>query len=311
MNDEKPIDATEQARQEKLKQLEKDFYELKSYQKKKLKFLYPTFFVPGWTSENCATWKYPYTPNKPNKFYETHYSKYYRPMLDWINEVVDNKNDAHYITFSEQETSKSFDFVSLGKHLKNKVAELTKDSPVNLVGHSMGGLDIRAAILDNERPKLNIKNVITVGTPNNGESESWFLGFRIIREWAQRFKGYTPYHIAQARSMFSKGPFIQSINSVENRLKLLNDVSSFYVFMGFRDFVVKGSPKLSVDGIDENLRKKIKLFQIPFDEHTGEFEITQDPNTILPILKILCGIEIKDTLNRGIFKKGIYKPSTL
>ena len=309
MNDEKPIDATEQARKEKLAQLEKDFCELESYKSKKLKLLYPTFFVPDWTSETCATWKYPYAPKKPNKLYETHYGKYYRPILGWINDVVDNKGYVHYVTFSEQETSTSFDFVSLGKYLKNQIVGLAKNSPVNLVGHSMGGLDIRAAILDNEEPKLSVKNVITVGTPNNGVAESWFLGFRKIREWLQYFKGYTPYHIAQARSMFSKGPFIQLINSVENRLKLLNSVDRFYIFMGFRDFVVKGSPKLNVDGIDENLRKKVKPFPIPFDGHMGEFEITQDPSTILPILKVLSGVEIKDNLNRGTFAKGIYKPS--
>lgn len=182
---------------------------------------------------------------------------------------------------------------------------MVQNEPINLIGHSMGGLDIRAAILDDEEPGLNIKNVITVGTPNNGTGEAGLFGIRSIRDLFRRFKGLKPYQIAQGHSMFSKGKFIQSVNTLKNRLKLLNRIEKFYVFMGLRDAVVKGSPKLNLDGIVEDIRKKVKVIQTSSADHSGKDGITQDPRIFLPIIKVLCGIELEDNFNYGyIYIKG-------
>ncbi len=297
MKEEKSLDPAEELRKEKLEKLEKCFSELESHKPAKLKLLYPTFFVPGWTGENCAAWKEPY------KDILKKYKKYYRSAKDWIEEIIDNKDDAHYITFSDEESENSPSFMELGKCLKKQLIDIAQNKPINLVGHSMGGLDIRASILDDGQPKLNVKSVITVGTPNNGTPEAGLFGIGFIRKFVER--KFKPHHIAQGHSMYSSGEFIKTINTIENRLKLLNSVDKFYVLMGLRDSVVKGSPKLNKDGIPEVLyEEKVKTIQTSSAEHSGKDGITQDPRLFLPVIKILCGIEMKDDYNYGyIYRK--------
>jgi len=294
----KPEDTIKKLRRERLEKLERCFQELKSYEFNKLKFQYPTFFVPGWTSEDCSAWKEPY--NTISKKYKT----YYRPIHQWVDEIIEDKGNAFYITFTEDESANSLDFIQLGRCLKKKIINVVGDSPVNLVGHSMGGLDIRAAILDDDEPKIRVKNVITVGTPNNGTGEAGLFIISFIKRLVQRIKKFKPHHIAQGISMFSKGEPIKMINSIANRIKMLNSLDIFYVFMGLKDAVVKGSPKLRKEGVPEELCHKIKTIQTSSADHSGKDGITQDPRVILPILKILCGIEIKDDYNYGyIYRK--------
>lgn len=308
MIDDTHLDDLTQEKEKKLKELEQCYIELSSHKKNKLILEYPTFFVPGWTGENSATWLQPYEIKKSNKFYEPKYSKFYRPIFDWINEIVENSKDAHPVMFTEEETSKSLDFIALGKYLKRKIFEIVKNAPINLVGHSMGGLDIRAAILDDDKYTLNVKTVITLGTPHNGTAEAGLLYLPTFKRLVKKMAGWPSHHIAQGYSMFYKSIFIQQINTTDNRLKFLNSVSKFYDFMGLEDLVVKDSPKLNLEGIGDSMRSKVETFQVAMAKHSGEAEITKDPRVILPILKILSGIELKNSYNKGVFEKGYVMP---
>ena len=285
-------------RRAKLEALERCYNELESYKIAKLKLQYTTFFIPGWTGENCAAWKDPYD-KIPEK-----YKAYYKPAKYWIGEIIENKDDAHFVNLQE-ESKKSNSFIELGKQLKNRLFDLVKDSPINLVGHSMGGLDIRAAVIDTDSPKLNVKNVLTVGTPNNGTGEAGLFGIGTLRKIIMQLKKFEPYHIAQGRSMFSKGKAIEFINSLDSRLRLLSNIDNFYVLMGLRDSVVKGSPKLDLSNVVRNMSEKVKVIQTSSAEHSRGHGITQDPRLFLPTVKILCGIELEDNFNYGyINKKG-------
>jgi hypothetical protein len=294
------LSPVEELNKDKLEGVIKCFSELEGYKQNKLNLQYPTFFVPGWTGENCAAWKEPYL-DVPKQ-----YKDYYRPIMQWINEIIENNSQAFYITFTEEETESSSSFLELGKYLKNKILTIVQDSPVNLVGHSMGGLDIRVAICDDEKTILNVKNVITVGTPNNGTPEAGLLGWRPIQKLVNHFKKMEPYHIKQGYNLYANSEPIKTINKVENRLKLLQRINKFYIFMGLLDSTVKGSPKLDKDGISEELYKeKVKTpLQTASAEHTGKAGITQDPRIVLPLIKILCGIELVDNFNYGyVFRK--------
>jgi hypothetical protein len=288
-------------RREKEKDLEKDFSELTSYRQNKLKLQYPTFFIPGWTGENCSAWKEFY-PNIAKR-----YKEYYKPIKYWVDEIIGNKEEADFVTFTEEESMSSKSFIELGKYLKQKLFDKVKDSPINLVGHSMGGLDIRAAVIDDEATVLNVKNVITVGTPNNGTPEAGLFKFGLVKDFLTKLGLFKQHHIQQGYNLCSGSIPIRFINTIENKIKLLNKIDKFYVLMGLRDFTVRESPKLNREGIpDDIFDGKVKTIQTFSAEHSNKDGITQDPRILLPMLKILCGIELKDDYNYGyIFRADV------
>lgn len=288
MQRKKPLNPVKELRKRRLENLEKCFCELESYKKNKLKLQRPVFFVPGWTSESCTAWK-DVSPDIPKKF-----KKYYLPARYWIEEIISNKKQAHFITFTDKQTKNSPSFIELGKHLKGKILRATNGRQINLVGHSMGGLDIRAAVLDSKKPFLKVKNIVTVGTPNNGERRVKIL---------VRVKKYSKHHKEQCLNMHPRSEAMKMIDSPESRIKLLNSIERFYVFMGMRDLAVMKSPKLSKQGISSNFYKsKVKIIQTSSARHTGKDGITQDPRIFLPIIKVLCGIQLRDNFNYGYFR---------
>lgn len=284
---------------EKLQKLKNCFTELKSYKQNKLRLQYTTFFIPGWTGEDCAAWKELY-PNIDKR-----YEEYYHPAKYWTDSIIENKENAHYIRFVDEETENSASFMELGRCLKKQLVAIAQDKPINLVGHSMGGLDIRSAIIDDEQPRLNVKNVITVGTPNRGDFKAGFLRFKFVRN-IMRKKGFKPHEIEQARNMYTKSGPIKEINRPDNLIKLLERLNKFYIFMGLRDDTVMGSPKLKKDDIPKELYdEKVKIFQTTGAKHTNKDGVTQDARIFLPIIKVLCGIELVDNNNYGyIYRKG-------
>ncbi len=299
MRPEDSLNAVEQLRKEKLENLKKCFSELEGYKHNKLKLQYPVFFVPGWTGENCDAWKKNYD-GIPKE-----YQEYYHTAQFWIEEIVENKQLANFIDFTEAETSTSPSFMELGACLGKKILAINKSEPVNLVGHSMGGLDIRSAVINDDFPSLNVKNILTVGTPNNGTPEANLMHYEFVQRIAKNFKKMKTYHILQCCSMGSKSEAIKKINTKENRLKMFDRIEKFYVFMGLRDSTVKGSPKLDKKDIPEGLyENKVITIQTSSAEHTGKDGITQDPRIFLPLIRALCGIELKDDLNHGYFRHG-------
>ncbi len=291
-DEDRPLGPVEELRREKLEKLKKCFSELNGYAVNKLRLQYPTFFIPGWTGEDCAAWLTPY------KGLFKKYQQYYQPVSHWINEIIENPTDAHYVTFTSSETCNSESFIELGTYLKKKIISMTPGQYVNLVGHSMGGLDIRAAMINDDT--LKVKNVITVGTPNNGSPEAGLLKYSLVRNIMNGLKPLAPHHLKQCYNMRPDSQQMQLINSKKNRITLLNRLEHFYIFMGLRDSTVRRSPVLKKGELPHELYShKVKVIQTSSAEHTGKDGVTQDPRILLPIIKILCGSELKDDYNHG------------
>lgn len=298
----RPTSPVEEMRAEKLADLKKDFAELESYKKNKHTLQYTTFFVPGWTGEDCGAWKS--FPSKEELKGIWRYKEFYRPVKLWIEDIFGNSTQAHYITFTDKDSRRSPSFKELGRILKGEIIKKAGKSPVNLVGHSMGGLDIRAAILDDKGPKLNIKNVITVGTPNNGVTASGILELKIAREVMGKFGKKEEHHVKQCHNMATNGRYIKELNTAQNRKKLLEAIDAFYVLMGLRDPVAGNSPKLKKDCIPAELYKeKVRLYQVPSAEHSGKDSITQDPRMVFRIIRVLCGDPLIEKGNKGYIHK--------
>jgi len=83
------------------------------------------------------------------------------------------------------------DYATIGESIDDVLAETTKQiddcllhaSKVHFVGHSLGGLVIRAYLQNNQHQleKINIAEVVLIGTPNKGSeladhfSDSWLM----------------------------------------------------------------------------------------------------------------------------------------
>jgi predicted alpha/beta hydrolase family esterase len=279
------IGPAEEMKEEVKKQMKAALAELEGYKTKKLMFEFPTFFVPGWTGEDSSCWL------KSNE------KSGYTPLKEWIDGVTVNPEQANYVKFTDEESKNCESFLDFGKLLKKKIWEVIKKSgPVNLVGHSMGGLDITAAVIDIMKPVLKVNKCITIGTPHQGASGSKLLA---------KVKKYPKHHGIQCINLDPSSEPIKFISTLENRKLFLDSIGKLYIFMGLRDFVVRKGPKFDKTGMDKGyFDSKVKIVQIMSAEHTGKYGITQDPRAVLPLVKLLSGIEIKSTGNKGyIFRK--------
>jgi len=290
-------DPIQRMKREKHESIIAAYQELESFRSNKIKLQRPVFFVPGWTGEDSGTW------TRRSRIYTFRTAKYYRPIKAWIADIIQNPASAIYVTFSDQESKVSSDFIELGRYLKMKVVSAVGESDVDLVGHSMGGLTIRAACTEPEPQAFRANAVVTIGTSNNGNPEFGLLSFDWVKSLASRFI-HSAHHRAQLRSMYEKSVAMTRINSPESRGTLLKSVNSFWVLMGMKDLVVRGSPKLSSKDVSESLfDEKVRTLQIIGAEHTGGRSLTQDPRVILPVIKILCGLSLENNTSGGFSLK--------
>mgnify|MGYP001571518234 CR=1 FL=1 len=262
---------------------------LQELRKEKLTIPRHVFFVPGWSSESCGAWLEPYTPENV-------------PMRQWLESIVLNwQEKAHFVTFATEESKKCRSFIDFGKILREKIEPYIKDdrSKLDLIGHSMGGLDISAAVINNFIPSEKVENIITLGSPFHGSEWgqmmrdlsklSWlFLGGWVFIRAALMAKGYSYYHVLQLENMNPKGKSIIDFNTKENRIKLLNSVSKLYTFFGTDDTAVKESALFNGFGIDNTLLEaKLKAVCIEGATHSGQLGLPQDPEVVLNILNII------------------------
>ena len=243
----------------------------------------PVFFVPGWTGESSTAWLTPYTPrNTATKM--------------WIDRIFRNATDyAVYVTLAE-ESPRCHSFCDFGQIVVEKIGER---QPCDCVGHSMGGLDIAAAVALCHPPLLNVQHFIAFGSPLRGT------------EWGEiraKLGGLLPHLLDQAKSMDPDQPFIKRLQSPESLQRLLSRVTHVYSLYGTRDMAVRRSPKLSYRNIDpnwqgadpEDFKKKVRVIDIQGAEHTGRLGITQDPRAVLWLVRILGDLPLPEVqLNHG------------
>lgn len=277
--------------EEREKQKEEALGILKAYKEDKVTLRRPVFFVPGWTDESCGCWSAAYRKNTA--------------MKEWIDAICINPYEARYVKF-EEESPSCRSFLDFGEVLKKKIwSDIGKDREFDLVGHSMGGLDIRAALALGELLSQN-HNCLTVATPHQGDnlgginvwSRNTFLG-RALIGWILHQD--TPYHREQSKGLDPDYEPIKIINRTENKLLFLQRVSKLYEFKGTRDFTVKDSAYIDKSDIPLEYRSsKIEDIEIGGADHTGKLGITQDPRTVLSIISILLGRELeKPEYNKG------------
>jgi len=271
---------------------------LTEFKQNKIRLKYPVFFVPGWTDESCSWWQKPYGDKQSIK--------------QWIDEIAVNPELAQYITFIE-ETKQCKNFLDFGEVLKNKIWKLIgKNQAFDLVGHSMGGLDIRAALTQENEPLLNCRYCITVATPNCGDNFGGVESFlsRHFRKLMQSVKNMPSYQVDQGKYLDPDYPPIKQVNSLDNRRLFLNNVNKFYELKGTQDFLVQGSAFIDKTGIEGLFSEKVAAIPIDGCEHVGIKGITLDPRTIAVIIYVLCDIDLKLQLgmNYGILQGGYYKP---
>ena len=127
------------------------------------------FFVPGWAGEEGQAW-----------------TGYAAPVLaghvavkHWIERVVKNTERVTYISyleFSKKESAASKSFLDFAELLKARVrARVSGDEPIDLVGHSMGGLDIIAAITQGPDALTRVEHAVAVASPLRGIAYSRFV----------------------------------------------------------------------------------------------------------------------------------------
>jgi pimeloyl-ACP methyl ester carboxylesterase len=271
--------------EERKKQKQNALNRLTQFTQEKLTLKRPVFFVPGWTDEDNTWWT---TADK----------KLGISAKERFSEIFTNCDSAEYITFSEEESEGCKSFLDFGPVLRSKIfSKIGKSKEFDLIGHSMGGLDSVAAIIDDTPPLLKINSLITVATPHQGSE---------LGEIGPIFKDYSPHHAMQCVNLDPDQMPIKYVNQPEIRKKLLDRVKELYCFMGTVDQAVMKSARLSKKDLDSDLYKsKVEILEIGGATHTGKDGITLDPRTILKIVSILMGFPLeKPKCNYGyIYKK--------
>lgn len=269
---------------------------LREFIDKKIQLKRPTFLVPGWTDESCSCWIRPFKENESIKY--------------WFDNIFIDSGKIEYINF-EKESPNCNSFFDFGEVLKNKIwNSIGKNAKFDIIGHSMGGLDIRAAISD-ENPLLNVHNCLTVATPHQGDNfggvNIWSRRAPIIRSIIEWVMPQKPYQIIQSRALDPDYAQIQDVNKTKNKEAFLERINKLYQFKGTRDFTVKGSAYINEKDLDSKLcKEKIDYVEIDGADHVGLVGITQDPRTILKIIEILSDLPLeKPEKNYGIFVGGM------
>ena len=264
--------------------------ELRSFERAKLTLSKPTFFIPGWTAEDAKTWFEEFSGSE----------EFYKPVEYWLDRIILNRDFAKRITL-EKESSESTDIFQFGEKLKRRLDRDAAGSELSLVGHSMGGLVSRAAVYCGEGDPLRVNNFITLGTPNRGAYIAQLFNFKRFTKFFSRVvKSLTPQEVSQAQSMAMNSQDINRINSLDCWKVISERINNFLIFMGMKDLAVQNSPELQLDeALKDALRTKIRTYQTSGAEHTGRHGITQDPRILLPVIKALCGMELKDNNNHG------------
>jgi len=202
MNKEHPVISK---RKERKKQKQEAIDQLNKFKIDKINLNRPVIFVAGWRDERCKAW---IEDTRNNISIKT-----------WFEHIAVDSDDASFINF-EKETKDCASFLDFGEFLKNQIWSIMgKNSEFDIVGHSMGGLDIRAAMTQGE-PLLGCHKCITVATPHQGDHFGGMNLF-LMTGWRgkifSKFRPMTPYHVVQGKNLDPDYPPIQTINTGKNR----------------------------------------------------------------------------------------------
>ena len=230
-------------------------------------------------------------------------------ISEWIDQIVDNPDQVIFINF-QPVTASCQSFLDFGEILKNKIwAAIGKNQPFDLVGYSMGGLVVRAALTQLE-PLLNCQNCISADVPHGGDDFGGII--KALEKFAPhlmfKMDNIPIYQQEQVENMDPSCRSMQKINSLENRKVFLQRVNKFYQFKGTRDYVVMDSCFLDSVGLGELYTQKVTSIPVQGCGHVGINGVTIDVRTILAVFHMLLDIDITLAMNKGNFPGGIDIP---
>lgn len=271
---------------------------LKAYKNNKIRLKRDVFFIPGWTDQACICWIEPYTESGIDRRAGWEYT-----VKDW-EYIIENPEKIHYLQLVENNDSiniirnrqrkvkkvefKSDDqsysytnFFQFAELIKNKI-RATGAREFDLVGHSMGGLDIiSAVVLDRNldayqevndfiksEPLEGVGLLITVATPYKGSAPADLVKNTKIDEWFR--PEWSDGIRKQCENLAHNSKFISIINQKKIRDRLLKKVKiGVYTFSGGNDGAVKPEDAF-IEGAKNH--EPFKLVS-----HSQRMGITQDP----------------------------------
>ncbi len=276
----------------------------------------PVFFVPGWTDQGCLCWTEPYVEGGGDRRAGWEYT-----IQDWVESVVEPEDrvQVHFVKLVEEENNLTIERYSSGPRLGKirsvpwdhdpsaryenffQFAELLKQkirqmgtADYDLIGHSMGGLDMIAATVLDRRidreseiqrfiispPLEGVHTIVTVATPFRGSPLASFVERNHLDEilrlnWSDGIRN-------QAEAMFPRSPFIQSITDPSRQRRLLDRVKgSVHTFGSENDPATPNQARM-IDGAINHPATGFELAR-----HSMIMGITQDPRLALAVFRIL------------------------
>lgn len=262
-----------QEQNEELKQEKKGAYrELMKLAQTGFQLVRPVFVVSGWCDESCSNWVEPYALQLPLKA--------------WTSKIVKNNKLVYYITFTDTESKSCKSFIDFGSILKKRIEDaIGKSNKFDIIGYSMGGLDIRAAI--SIHGLKNAINCITVATPHKGA---------MLAEIGNLLNVKYPLHYKiQCNALARRSDEINELNSFVNRKKFLESIQKLFQFCGTYDKAVQ-MKESRVESRDLGQDLHSKTMQVVFKKvaHNEKIGVTRDVRVVLALLHILVGIEPKN-----------------
>ena len=268
------------------------------------------FFIHGWSDEANVCWTYPYTEKGKDIDPNWQYT-----VKDWVDKLVINKDDMVYYVRLLRDESKAkvsydrfnniildiddetcyyknfFQFADLLKY-KINCHRSTETEDIDLVCHSMGGLDSVAAIaVDKETdttktiyyPYLKrVNRLITVSTPHQGSPEAKLANKKIAKLLLHKSK----YIGMQGANMNINSDYMRLVNSLDVRNRLLERVSSMHMFGGGSDLVVpEYSCKINTNGLAKTNYTIHPVWDLA--THSQVMGIAQDVRMIFEIFSLL------------------------
>ncbi len=276
----------------------------------------PVFLVPGWTDQACFCWTEPYTEGGVARRPGWEYT-----IQDWVEKIVDPADHDKVVFIKNVEDEKNLqvkrftsgprkgkvrtaawigdatgeyeNFFQFSELLKSKI-RAAGAGEYDLIGHSMGGLDIISAVvlerqLDQEPevqrfiktpPLEGTHHIITVSTPFRGSPGAGLIKNTQLDEifmpnWSQGIR-------KQGEAMAPDSSFIKIITHAERQRRLIQKVSgSVHTFGSQNDRAVPDSHRM-IDGANNHPAGSFELAQ-----HSQRMGIPQDPRIALEIFRIL------------------------
>lgn len=158
--------------------------------------------------------------------------------------------------------NKDLSFEAQGKEISdivNRIKDVTNDNNFVLIGHSMGGLAIRAFVQYFKSDDININEIITLGTPHKG------VNYNIVSEIIKTF-----YAGSSAINLSSDSEDLQKLNSTNLEV---------YKNIPFIAFAFKGHTIL--DGILDGILGTDDDGIVPYNSQIPPFDalvVTFSPN---------------------------------